>query len=185
MIIFNNFLISEDILETKFYCDIKKCKGICCVEGDSGPPITNNELKLINSYLNYICKFLPESSIKTIETNGLYYTDQEGDLVIQLVSNRNCVFAIYNSNNITKCAIQLAHKKFKIPIIKPISCHLYPIKIKKIGDFIALNLHKWDICKPGYEKGAKMNYPLYEFCKSAIIKHLSYDLYLFLKNYNK
>ncbi len=169
MIEIDNTITSLEVIETPFYCDLDKCKGACCVEGDSGAPLEIEEIQLIEQFLPIIEQYLPEKSKKLIKELGFYYIDNDGDRVTQLHNNKECVF-VYFENDIALCAIEKAHLNNHIPIQKPISCHLYPIRLTPYSSFTAINYHSWDICIPARIKGKEENTAVYQFCKEPLCK---------------
>lgn len=176
MIQIDNTIISLDVIEQTFVCDLSQCKGACCVEGDSGAPLEDNEIEQIEANLENILKFLPEKSVNIIREKGFYFIDNDGDKVTQLVNNKECVFA-YFDNGIALCGIETAYKNKQSSIKKPISCYLYPIRLTKYSSFVAVNYHKWDICATAIEKGKKTNIHVYETCKNALIQHFGQEWY--------
>lgn len=163
-------IISDDLFTKKFVCDLQKCKGVCCVEGDAGAPLTNNEVKLIQSNLNKIAEHMRPEGVDVVDKQGVFYEDSEGEKVTALVSGKECAFVFFDKNNIAKCSIEAAYRKNEIDFNKPISCHLYPIRVKKHNDFSALNIDDWHICSSACECGEKLNIPVFKFLKEAIIR---------------
>ena len=176
MIEIDNTIVSLDVIETHFFCNIMECKGACCVEGDSGAPLENSEINEIQKNIHIIEKYLPEKSKKLISELGFYYIDNDNDKVTQLHQNKECVFA-YFENNIARCAIEKAFFEDKISIQKPISCHLYPIRIKQYPLFTAINYHSWDICIPARIEGKKKNSLVFKFCKDALCNKFGNEWY--------
>ena len=171
MIAIDNTLISEDILEKKFVCDLNACKGACCVAGDSGAPLDKEELPLLKAVLKDVKPYMVTKGIMAIEKNGAYVIDADGDYTTTLVSpGAECAFVFFDEQKIAKCAIDQAYRDGKINWQKPISCHLYPIRIKKIKDYEAVNYDKWDVCKPACECGKKLDVPVYKFLKEPLIR---------------
>ncbi len=171
MIAIDNTLISEDILEKKFVCDLSACKGACCVAGDSGAPLDKEELPILNSVLEEVKPFMTKKGIKVIEKYGAFVIDGDGDYTTTLVSKgAECAFVFFDENKIAKCAIEQAFVEGKTNWQKPISCHLYPIRIKKFNDYDAVNYDKWDVCKPACECGKKLDVPVYKFLKTPLIR---------------
>jgi hypothetical protein len=169
-------IVSLDILEKKFLCDLLKCKGACCVEGDSGAPVTTDEVNAIQEAYSEFKVYLPEHHQKEIEKQGFSVIDIEGDLVTPLVNNEQCAFSI-EENGILKCAIEKAFLDGKITFRKPISCHLFPIRIKEYKRFDAVNYEQIDICKPGRECGKSEKLPLFVFLKEPLIRKYGQDWY--------
>ncbi|MPL79606.1 hypothetical protein SDC9_25490 [bioreactor metagenome] len=169
MIVVENCIISEDIRDVKFCCNLQKCKGMCCVEGDAGAPLEKNEVKLLKKLLPKIKPYLTEKGLKEIENYGVSDLDVTGELCTRIIDDKDCVFLIYE-NDIAKCAIEKAYEEGKIDFQKPISCHLYPIRVQNYGEFSALNYHAWDICKSALIEGKERNVPLYIMLKVPLIR---------------
>ena len=169
-------IISREIFEKHFLCDILKCKGACCIEGDSGAPLTEEEAVLIKKEYPEFEDYLPRKHKNEINKQGHSVIDSDGDLVTPLVSERQCAYSYY-SNGILKCAIEKAHTEGKTELRKPISCHLFPIRITKYKRFDAVNYQELDICKPGRVCGASEKLPLYKFLKEPLIKKYGEEWY--------
>jgi len=170
MIIHEPTLISEDLFDKQFICDLSKCKGACCIEGEFGAPISKQEIELLEKELPAILPYLTKESQKALKKKGVYEKDSEGDLVTTCLPTGECNFAYRDKQGILGCGIEKAWKEGKITFQKPISCHLYPIRITKVGTFEALNYHKWDICKPACKLGKENNMPVFKFLKDALIR---------------
>lgn len=178
MIAIDNTLISEDILEKKFVCDLNACKGACCVAGDSGAPLDKEELKTLDDVLEKVKPYMTKKGLKAVEKNGCYVIDGDGDYTTTLVSEgAECAFVYFDENKIAKCAIEQAYLDKVIDWQKPISCHLYPIRIKKTKSYDAVNYDKWSVCKPACECGEKLNVPVYKFLKTPLIRKYGKDWY--------
>lgn len=162
-------IVSLDILEKKFLCDLLKCKGACCVEGDSGAPVTLEEVKAIQEAYSEIEPYIPESHREEIRKQGFAVVDLDGDLVTPLVNNKQCVYT-YAENGILKCGIEKAFLDGKINFRKPVSCHLFPIRITEYKRFDAINYQQIDICKPGRQCGKTEKLSLYVFLKEPLIR---------------
>ena len=164
-------LVSDDVIEKEFCCDVQKCKGACCYEGDWGAPLEPKELDIIEERLDVIKEFLEDRSLAFLKENSWhsYFAEMESEGTA-LHSDGSCVFMITDNAGIAQCGIELAHRAGRIDYRKPVSCHLYPIRIKKIGGlhFEALNYSEWDICKPALAAGQRKGLPLYEFAENAI-----------------
>ncbi|MEI8137713.1 MAG: DUF3109 family protein [Bacteroidota bacterium] len=171
MIAIDKTLISEDLLEKKFVCDLTACKGACCVAGDSGAPLEKEELEILDSILDKVKPYMVKKGIKAIEKYGPYVIDGDGDNTTTLVSpGAECAFVFFDENKIAKCAIEQAYYDGKITWKKPISCHLYPVRITKHKEYDAVNYDKWDVCKPACECGKKLDVPVYKFLKEPLIR---------------
>ncbi len=183
MIDIDDKIIHRDIFEKCFFCDIKKCKGICCVEGDSGAPLEEYEAEIIDEILPKIFDKLTDEGKSVIKEKGTSTIDIEGDLTTTIFGNSGaCVFTQYDKDNIAYCVIERAWEEGIIDFRKPISCHLYPIRITKYKDFDAVNYSVWDICKDAVKLGTKKNVKIYEFLKEPLIKKYGVDWYKDLCN---
>jgi hypothetical protein len=165
----DNILISRDIFEQHFCCDLSKCEGYCCVEGQSGAPLEDEETIILEKILPDIAPFLQKSALKIVKEKGTWETDFDNDKVTPLINGCECVYAIFE-DNICKCAIEKAYNKGIIDFAKPISCHLYPIRISKFQEYEALNYHSWYVCEVARELGKKSNISVFRFLKAPIIR---------------
>lgn len=163
-------IVSTQIFERKFVCDLNACKGACCIEGDAGAPLTLEEIDILEEDLEAIKPYMRQEGIDAVDKTGVFYMDQDNEAGTTLVNNKECAFVFFDNNGITKCAIEQAHKEGKTEFKKPISCHLYPIRVKEFNDFTALNYDKWDICSPACACGESLNVPVYKFLKEPIIR---------------
>ena len=170
-------ILSDEIFEKHFLCDILKCKGACCIEGDSGAPLTDDEAIQIELEYDTFSDLLPEKHKKEVEKQGHSLIDSDGDLVTPLVDDRQCVYSYYNKQGILKCAIEKAHFDGKTNFRKPISCHLFPIRITEYKRFDAVNYQELDICKSGRECGKAEKLPVYKFLKDPLIKKYGEEWY--------
>lgn len=181
MIIVEGVILSEQILERKFVCNLEKCKGACCVEGDAGAPLLRSEITEIESRLESIKPFMASESILKLETSGFHTLDPEGDLVTECMDDGACIFVNYNDLGHTQCAIEQAYLAGKIDYKKPISCHLYPIRAKKYGAYVAMNYHDWEVCSPACAHGSALNVPVYAFLREALTRKMGEKWYLALE----
>ena len=186
-------LISSDILTELFCCDLEVCKGECCIEGDAGAPVTFDEVMEIENCVDDVWGDLSASAQVVIDKQGVAYTDQEGDLVTSIVNGKDCVFTCYDDidvegktiHNCCLCALEkraraianscvpsvASEQSSSAQFVKPISCALYPIREKVFSDgTVALNYHRWDICKCGRDKGKALNLPVYQFLKAPLVR---------------
>lgn len=171
MVAIDKTLISEDVFDKKFVCDLNACKGACCVAGDSGAPLDKDELEVLDSVLEQVKPYMTKKGLKAVEKHGTYVVDSDGDYTTTLVSEKaECAFVYFDDNKIAKCAIEQAYYDGKITWKKPISCHLYPIRITKHKSYDAVNYSKWDVCKPACECGKKLDVPVYKFLKEPLIR---------------
>ncbi|WP_375578197.1 DUF3109 family protein [Marivirga tractuosa] len=177
MILIGNAVITDDIKDKNFVCNIEKCKGACCVEGDLGAPLTEEELPIMKEIYPKVKPYLSAEGIKAIEEQGEYIEDWEGDYSTTTINDKECAYATYDDKGILKCGIEQAHNDGKIDFLKPISCHLYPIRITKYDEYDALNYDRWEICNPACDFGEKLGVPLYRFLKDALIRNYSKEWY--------
>ena len=172
-------LISSEILTEKFCCDYEKCKGICCVEGDAGAPVTMDEIAGIEDALDIVWPQLSASAQSVIDKQGVAYTDKDGDLVTSIVRGKDCVFTCYDGDNCL-CALEKAYREGRTQFCKPISCALYPIREKNFlypireknfgNGLVGLNYNRWSVCKDAIEKGKALNLPVYQFLKEPLTR---------------
>ena len=177
MIQIDDKLISEDLFSEEFVCNLAKCKGICCVEGDAGAPLDKDETKILDEIYPKIKPYLRPEGIQAIEEQGTYTLDFEGDLVTPLVNNAECAYVIFDEKGYTKCAIEKAYEDGVIDWQKPISCHLYPIRITEYSNFSAINYHEWDICSDACTLGKELGVKVYQFLKKPLIRKYGEDFY--------
>ena len=163
-------LISKDIFEKKFVCDLSACKGECCVAGDSGAPLTFEEIAILEDIYDEVKPYMTEEGIAAVDKQGVFYVDVDKEPVTTLINDHECAFVNYDKNGIAKCSIEDAHRDGKVNWKKPISCHLYPIRTKELSEYEAMNYHGWDVCKPACECGSKLDVKVYKFLKEPIIR---------------
>jgi len=177
MIEIGKTLISTELLEEHFVCDLNKCKGECCIAGDYGAPLDKSELKEIEKYYPIVKPLLQERALKSLDEQGLYVKDDEGDWVTPLINgNEECAFTIFE-NGIAKCSFEKAYYDGQIPWKKPISCHLYPVRIKKLKNYDALNYDRWDVCAPACKVGKSLKVPVYQFLKESLTRKYGEEWY--------
>ncbi|MDE7410506.1 MAG: DUF3109 family protein [Paramuribaculum sp.] len=162
-------LVSLDVAERYFLCDLAKCKGECCIEGDAGAPITPDEQKILEDVVEKVWDDLLPSARERIAEKGVAYIDEEGDLVTQIVDGKNCVFTTYGPDGMCLCAIEKAYREGKIGFRKPISCHLYPLRLTEYPTFTAVNYHRWKICKCAEVLGRAKGVRLYQALREPLI----------------
>jgi len=194
MISIDNTLISDDVFEKKFVCDLNACKGACCVAGESGAPLEKEELPLIEEAYEIVKPYLNKKGRNALEKHGPWVLDSDGDYTTTLVGKeQECAFVVFDENpagagKIAKCAIEMAHKDGLIEWQKPISCHLYPIRVTHHKNYDAVNYHKWAVCKPACACGEKLDVPVYKFLKTPLIRAYGKEwfakLELAYKNYS-
>lgn len=177
MIEIGDKLISEDLFAEEFVCNLSKCKGACCVEGDAGAPLEPVETEILKEIFPLIKDFLRPEGIAAIEAQGTHVIDRDGDLVTPLVNGKECAYVIFDANGITKCGIEKAYEHDAINWQKPISCHLYPIRTVEYRTFTALNYHEWPICSPACTLGKELQVPVYKFLKTPLIRKYGAEFY--------
>ena len=170
MIVIDHTIISEDLLDKQFVCALDHCKGACCVAGDSGAPLEPGETTVLENIFEQVKPYMTEEGIRAVEKFGAWMIDSEGDSVTPLVNGvKQCAYA-YFENGIAGCAIEKAFGEKKIGFRKPISCHLYPVRITKHKDYDAVNYNRWDICSPACSNGKNLGVPVFRFVKEALIR---------------
>lgn len=178
MIQIDDTIISMDLFEKQFCCDLSECKGICCIEGDSGAPLEESEVPILEKILPVVWDDLSEKSKEVIEKQGVSYVDIEGDRVTSIVDGCECVFTYMDENGVCKCAIEKAYREGKIDFYKPISCHLYPVRLENLRNgTVGINIHRWKVCKAAFELGRKCGLPVYQFLKEPLIRRFGAEWY--------
>lgn len=170
MIQIQNTILTDDIFEEKFICDLCKCKGQCCVDGESGAPLTQQERDDIQRILPEIWDYLSPKAQELIEKQGISYIDYDGELVTSIINGEECVFTFFDADGVCKCVIDDAYREGRIDVQKPISCHLYPIRLHEYEDFTAVNYHRWSVCKSAVRLGKKEGVTIYQFLKEPLIR---------------
>lgn len=171
-------LVSADILTECFCCDIDKCKGTCCIEGDAGAPVNMDEIAQLEDALDTVWEDLSASAQAVIDRQGVAYTDRDGDLVTSIVGGKDCVFTCYNEHGCCLCAVEKAYRQKLISFQKPISCALYPIREKRLGNgMVALNYNRWDVCRDAVSKGREMKLPIYKFLEAPLRRRFGDEWY--------
>lgn len=176
MIEIGKTVVSFDMFDHKFCCDLRACRGQCCVEGDSGAPLTKDEVSKLKEVLPKIRSYLLPKSIEVIDRQGVSYVDADGDDVTSLVDNRECVYA-YFDDGICLCALERAFNDGVIDFPKPISCHLYPVRITQYSDFAAVGVHRWSCCQSAEANGTAIGLPVYKFLQKPLIRCFGADWY--------
>lgn len=169
MLIIDNVLVSDELIHNYFCCDLAACGGECCIEGDAGAPIEPLEVADLEENYPVFKKYMTEEGVEMVEKNGTFDYDMEGEFVTPLLSDEACAY-VYYEDGIAKCAIEKAFLNGEIAFQKPISCHLYPIRIKKLPDYEALNYHRWFVCESACERGKEKHIPVYQFLKGPLIR---------------
>lgn len=170
-------LVSGDIFEKEFVCNLGACKGACCIEGDDGAPLKKNEIDLLEEGLEEIKPYMTEEGKEAVEETGVFYMDRFNEPVTTLVRGAECAFVFYDDEGITKCAVEQAYRDGKIDFNKPISCHLYPIREKKMRTITALNYDRWSICSDACSLGEELGIPVYRFLREPLVRAYGESFY--------
>lgn len=165
-----DILVSDDIREVEFVCHLEKCKGACCVEGELGAPLEESELQIMKDIQQDIAPYLTKEGLKSIKRHGAYVLDEDGDFSTPTINGKECAYAHYDDKGILKCGIEQAYLEGKTSFRKPISCHLYPIRITQKKNFEAVNYHQWRVCAAACALGKSLQVPLYKFLKEPLIR---------------
>ncbi|MBQ8099898.1 MAG: DUF3109 family protein [Paludibacteraceae bacterium] len=165
-----NTLVSLDVLEKEFCCDLDSCKGCCCIEGDAGAPLTAEEEQTLQQLLPGLLPLMRKEAREVVEKEGIAYNDPIGERVTQIVDGKDCVFSRTDRNGWCYCVIERLYNEGKISFRKPVSCHLYPIRLTEHPTFWAVEYHRWDICHCARQYGRKLHMPLYRFLKEPLIR---------------
>jgi len=180
--IFNNMfqlgktIVSEEIIENDFLCNLSACKGACCIDGEAGAPLEEEELQILMDIYPKVKPFLSKKGIKAIEEQGLFVT-HEGEYETPLVKGKDCAYVILNEKGTALCGIEEAYNQGEIDWKKPVSCHLYPVRVQDYSEFSAVNYHKWEICDDACSLGKELQVPIYKFVKEALIRKFGEDWY--------
>lgn len=177
MLEIQNTLISLDLIERYFCCDLDACLGACCIEGDAGAPITKEEQAQIEAELPKVFDELLPGAQRELQENGVSYVDEEGDLVTTIVNGRDCAFTCYDRDGKCLCAFERAYREGRCNFKKPASCHLYPVRITEYPTFTAVNLHRWKICRPAEKLGRKLGLRAYQFLREPLINRFGQEWY--------
>lgn len=176
-------IVSLEVLEKEFCCDIDHCKGCCCIEGDAGAPVTEEEEKILNELLPDLLPQMTKEAREVVEKQGIAYNDPSGERVLSIVNDKDCIFARTDHNGWCYCVIeQRFNQKSEVrnqisDFNKPISCHLYPIRLTKVGNLTGVEYHRWDICHSSRQLGHKLHLPLYKFLKEPLIRRFGQEWY--------
>lgn len=165
MIVVGNSIVSDDIADKRFGCDLAVCRGACCVDGDSGAPLLEDEVEKIEAVLTEVLPLMTDEGRAAVETQGVAVRDKEGDLGTPLIDGGACAYITYSPEGCALCALQGHYK--------PVSCHLYPIRVEDYGEFTAVNYHEWDICRCARGKGE----PLYKYLKEPLVRRFGSEWY--------
>ena len=170
-------IVSEGIIENDFVCNLSACKGACCVDGDAGAPLEKDEAEILKDIYPKIKPFLRKEGIKAIENHGVFITTEDGELETPLINGADCAYVIFDEKNTALCAIEEAYNQGEVNWKKPVSCHLYPVRVKDYSEFSAVNYHQWHICDDACVLGKELQVPIYKFVKEALIRKFGEDWY--------
>ncbi len=174
-------IVSEDIIKKDFVCNLSACKGACCVDGDAGAPLELEETKILQDIYPKIKPFLRKAGIEAIEAQGTFTTNDFGEHETPLINGADCAYVIFDAKKTALCAIEEAYNQGVIDWKKPVSCHLYPVRVKDYTEFSAVNYHKWEICDDACTLGKELQVPVYKFVKQALIRKFGEDWYMELE----
>lgn len=163
-------LVSEEIIENNFVCNLSACKGACCVDGDAGAPLEEEETEILVDIYSKVKPFLRPEGIRAIEEQGAFIKGEDGEWETPLVNKSECAYVIFSEGGIAKCGLEEAYEKGATKWKKPVSCHLYPIRVKEYSQLTAVNYHKWQLCDPACQLGESLQVPIYKFVKEGLIR---------------
>lgn len=170
MIQIDKTLVSEDLIDQAFVCDLSRCKGACCVQGAYGAPLEEAETQKLEELHPLIEPFLNEAGKTAIKEQGTFVKGEDGDWETPLVNGEECAYTVFDESGTAQCGIEKAHQAGAIGWLKPISCHLYPVRVTQYSSFAAVNYHRWDICDPACSLGEELQMPIYRFVKKALVR---------------
>lgn len=177
MLIVDNCIISEDVVDRCFACPLNCCKGQCCVDGDAGAPVDDDEVPILESILPQVEPYLDPRGLAAIKEQGVAVYDDAFGYTTPLVDDKECAYVAWGPDGTAFCAIEQAFRDGKIDFKKPISCHLYPLRLDNFGEFIAVNYHRWDICQCAVEEGRRTGIPLYKYLKEPLVRRFGQEWY--------
>ncbi len=177
LFIIDDIFVSGEVTDTLFACDLAKCKGACCVGGDLGAPLEDEELPILKGILPHVKPYMRQDGIDEIELQGEYIYNKKYGYSTSLVNEKECVYVNFDEKGVAMCAIEQAYFAGKTDFRKPISCHLYPIRVHKTKKMESLNYEEWELCKAACIKGKKEGIPVYQFVKEAIIRKYGANFY--------
>lgn len=178
-------IVSEDIIEKEFVCNLGACKGACCIEGEAGAPVTEEEVAILKKIYPKVKPFLRPEGIAAIEAQGTHVLSEREELETPLVNGAECAYVTFTENGTASCGIEDAHNAGEISFKKPISCHLYPVRVQDYSEFAAVNYHKWPICNDACTMGKELKVPVYKFVKDALIRRFGTHWYAELEKVAK
>jgi hypothetical protein len=177
MIAIDDKLLSDELFEKKFVCDLSACKGACCVEGESGAPVADDEREKLREIWPVVKEYITAKGVAAIEEQGHFIVDEDGEYVTPLIDGKECAYTVFEADGMARCGIEKAAREGKIDWLKPVSCHLYPVRITKLKDFDAINFHTWEVCEPACDCGSKLDVHVYKFLKEPFIRKYGEDFF--------
>lgn len=178
-------IISEEIIENDFVCNLSACKGVCCIDGNAGAPVDDDETEIMVDIYQDVKPFLRPEGIAIIEAQGAFIKGEDGEWETPLVNDSECAYVVFNENGVTKCGIEEAYNQGVITWKKPVSCHMYPIRVREYTELTAVNYHKWQICDDACSLGKELQVPIYKFVKEALIRKFGEAWYVELEEVAK
>ena len=170
-------LVSEEIIKNDFLCNLSACKGACCIDGEAGAPVEPEERKILEDIYPKVKPYLRQKGIEAIEEQGVYITRENGEIETPLIDGADCAYVTFDDKGTALCGIEEAYNQGDIDWKKPVSCHLYPVRIQDYSTFSAVNYHRWEICDDACSLGAELQVPIYKFVKEALIRKYGEDWY--------
>ena len=178
MIEIGNTIVSSECITEYFACDLSACRGMCCIEGDAGAPVTADEIAKMEALLPTVSHRLSHAALSVIRRQGVAYKDPDGDMVTRIVHGRNCVFTCYGDDGVCLCALEREHAESGTDFVKPLSCALYPIRVTELSNGnLALNYHRWEICAPARLLGRKLHTRVYSYLRKPLIRAFGQSWY--------
>lgn len=174
-------IVSEDLIEKEFVCNLGACKGECCIAGEAGAPLSKEETKILTNIYPQVKPFLRKEGIKSIESQGAFITNHMEELETPLVKGKECAYMTFTENGTASCGIEDAYNAGAVNFKKPISCHLYPVRVQEYSEFSAVNYHKWPICNDACTLGTSLKIPVYKFVKDALIRKFGENWFIALE----
>ncbi|SDB59435.1 Protein of unknown function [Flavobacteriaceae bacterium MAR_2010_188] len=174
-------IVSEEIIENDFVCNLSACKGACCIDGDAGAPLEQSETEILKAIYPKVKPFLRPEGIMAIEEQGTFTVTEDGEFETPLINGADCAYVTFDKKGIALCGIEEAYNQGEIDWKKPVSCHLYPVRVKDYSEFSAVNYHRWYICDDACSLGRELQVPIYKFVKEALIRKFGEDWYLELE----
>lgn len=174
-------IVSEDIIQKDFVCNLSACKGACCIDGDAGAPLDLEETKILQDIYPKVKPFLRKEGIAAIEAQGTFITTEDGELETPLINGADCAYVTFDNRGTALCGIEEAYNQGEIDWKKPVSCHLYPVRVQDYSEFAAVNYHHWHICDDACTLGKELQVPVYKFVKQALVRKFGEDWYMELE----